>query len=122
MTGGNYLNREQKAIVELICDASVYGTESCGFEPEDKYKTEAIAKRWLGSWGRRGDGAEATDESTPNNETCTPSLSFKKYGAEGDIDVLRLEWRTRYACESLDDGDARQPSAHWGFFTWFIIM
>jgi hypothetical protein len=47
-----------------------------------------------------------------------PSLKYLKYDTDRkDIDILRLEWRTKYACSPEDT-----PSQHWGFFTWFIIM
>ena len=35
-------------------------------------------------------------------------------------DVLRLQWRTKYACE--DAAGAAAGSKSWGFFTWIILM
>jgi len=35
--------------------------------------------------------------------------------------VLKLEWRTKQACEQQAGGDG-DGGSHWGFFTWFIIM
>ena len=52
------------------------------------------------------------------------TLLFKSYGAEaagGEADVLRLEWRTKYACESVE-GEGPGKRGSWGFFTWFLIM
>jgi autophagy-related protein 27 len=34
--------------------------------------------------------------------------------------VLRLEWRTKYACE--DAAGSAAGSKSWGFFTWIILM
>jgi hypothetical protein len=51
------------------------------------------------------------------------SLRFCGYDIEDGpkdkkIRTLRLEWRTKYACENVND----DGGSHWGFFTWFIIM
>ena len=59
------------------------------------------------------------DEIPAANET---SLKFLKYGpdiADDTVDLLRLEWRTKYACE---DAPKENVSTGWGFFTWFILM
>jgi hypothetical protein len=51
------------------------------------------------------------------DEIGQPSLKFISYEGEGDIDILKLKWYTKHACED----DAVKPR-HWGFFTWFLIM
>ena len=52
-------------------------------------------------------------------------LHFISYGVSNDDeDVLRLTWNTPHACEDTKDeaGDGTKKGAHWGFFTWFIIV
>jgi autophagy-related protein 27 len=91
LNGGIYDSRKQKAVVEFICDPNWTGVE----------------KRSL-------------DDRSDNT---TSSLTYIKYDYNlpgSDMDVLHLEWRTKYVCES-QGGDGAQRS-HWGFFTWFLIM
>lgn len=45
-------------------------------------------------------------------------MSLKYSGYEEN--VLKLEWRTKQACEQQAGGG--DGGSHWGFFTWFIIM
>lgn len=52
------------------------------------------------------------------------SLQYVSFG-QGDDDsyILKLEWRTRYACDNYKrDNDEKAAGGHWGFFTWLIIM
>lgn len=57
-------------------------------------------------------------------------MIWESYAANDadNMDVLRLTWHTKYACENADDindGDddgKSDSSAGWGFFTWFIVM
>lgn len=102
--GGVYAGRAQKAVVELLCDRALTGLEG-EIVPQDRYKSD------------KRDG----DAPPPTNATA---LLWKAYGPEGDADVLRLEWRTKYACESAaEEGEETGgPTTHWGFFTWFIIV
>jgi hypothetical protein len=97
--------RPQKAIVEFICDRARTGLEHLP-TPEDPYE-EGKDKR---AEEDGGDGGEGDDG--------TPSLEFVRYDTDGkDADVLRLRWRTKYACE-----DTSPVAEHWGLFTWFLIM
>ncbi|KAI9810722.1 MAG: hypothetical protein M1827_006060 [Pycnora praestabilis] len=113
MQGGRYpfdlkLNREQRAVVEFLCDKERTGNEG------------SVAEERISM----GKGEEGGAKRDGGNED--PSLQFVSYGPQDDIDVLRLEWRTKYACEGhKDDGGdegSKSPSGHWGFFTWFIII
>jgi hypothetical protein len=91
--------RPQKAIIEFLCDKSRTGLENLP-NPEDQY-----------------DEVEKREEGEAENDG-TPSLEYVRYDTDGkDADVLRLRWRTKYACES-----DTPPGEHWGFLTWFIIM
>ena len=98
--GGKYNGKKQKAVIEFQCDKTRTGNEG------NTYDTEA-----------KGD-----DEK----EVETPSLTFVSYATvEGKeaMDVLRLDWKTKYACEDFEeDVDDGNKSASWGFFTWFILM
>jgi len=100
----NGKNRPQKAIVELVCDRTRTGLENLP-KPEDGYD-EVV---------RRRDEEKAGDDGTP-------SLEFTGYTSEEEIDVLRLNWRTEYACEDSKDKENKSKSGRWGFFTWFIIV
>lgn len=77
--------KEQKAVVEFICDK-----DKTGLEGQERY-------------GKVIDGAK--------------SLKYLSY--EGG--VLKLEWRTKQACEQQASGGGYGGS-HWGFFPWFIII
>ncbi|QUC21876.1 uncharacterized protein UV8b_06117 [Ustilaginoidea virens] len=124
--------REQKAIVELLCGDNE-GTEGEWDGSEDKY-----SKR-----GRRDDGKheggsddDGKDKSFPEHQLKKKdaALIWESYGPEKDGDVLRLTWRTKYACEKKRDGEdggdgggdggghGGDASAHWGFFTWLVIV
>jgi autophagy-related protein 27 len=108
MNGGfkkadNGKSRSQKAIVEFLCDKSRTGLENLP-KPEDPYEDVKDKREEEGDEKEEDDG--------------TPSLEFMQYDTDGkDSDILRLQWRTKYACE-----DAIPVVEHWGFFTWFLIM
>jgi hypothetical protein len=106
--GGSYNGRKQKAVVEFLCDPEVEGTE----------EEEGV----LDVYRREDKVGNAGNETTTRG---TKALVFKKYGpegAKGEVDVLTLEWRTKYACESVSGGGGGKEKGSWGFFTWFIIM
>lgn len=74
---------------------------------------------------KREEGGE-DEENGDGEEEDDASLKFLSYKSEGEgknaIDVLRLNWRTKYACEDEIEKTPTSSSNHWGFFTWFIIM
>lgn len=101
---------EQKAFIEFICDPEKTGNE--GFEETERSEDDEVDKR------------EDGDEELPNPQDEGKSLKFISYKQEkikGSTyaDVLRLEWRTKYACEDVMDMPTKSG---WGFFTWFIIV
>lgn len=109
LNGGKYSGRTQQAIIDFICDPEFVGTEG-DFKPKDGYKNSKRAE-------------EAVEEKAGN----ATAITFISYDAVDKIDTLKLEWKTKYACENVDDGDDATPGSgtstrHWGFFTWFIIM
>lgn len=95
----NGKKKTQKAIVEFECDQERTGLENLP-DPEDQYP-EKIRR---------------------DEDDGSPSLEFLKYKEEDDVDVLRLKWRTKYACENTKKEQDKEKGQHWGLFTWFIIM
>lgn len=66
----------------------------------------------------RDDPMKRRDES---DSTRARSLKFKSFDlTEDDKYLLKLEWKTRYACDDYQRG--KNGSSHWGFFTWMIII
>ncbi|KAI9761778.1 MAG: hypothetical protein M1840_001697 [Geoglossum simile] len=114
--GGWYNKRKQKVIVEWLCDKSLEGTEGLdGNDNGDDGEERRLRTREEGEGGDDGDGKWVEGG---------PSLIIKNYGPltpGADEDVLRMEWRTKYACEDMKNSDSG-TSGHWGFFTWFIII
>lgn len=118
--------RKQKAVVEFICAperTGLEGEDGAG-EEEEKEKEEDGEENKRRKTRRDdeddGEGKEKEDDGR--------SLRFISYGRaedDDDIDVLRLEWLTKHACDggAADDGGSEETkSRHWGFFTWFIIV
>ncbi|RDL35461.1 Mannose 6-phosphate receptor [Venustampulla echinocandica] len=93
--------RRQRAVIEFLCDREKTGLENLP-EPKDTYDK----------------GKEKRAEDAPEEETdLTPSLTFDSYDTEGDEDTLRLEWRTKWACEDSKKQQDEANRSHWGFFT-----
>ena len=102
--------RYQKAIVEFICDKTRTGLEHL-YDPEDKY-TEKVKRE------ESDKEKDEVDENDPNSS----SLEFFDYDQAGEVDILRLRWRTKYACEDSKEKQDAEKAGHWGFFTWFILV
>jgi hypothetical protein len=117
--GGKYAGKPQKAIVEFLCDTSVSGNE--GFEDE---KGGAIDPRAYGRMQRRDDKDDGDEEPDLPDLDKGKNLKFLSYKEEGENEVLRLQWKTKFACENAKDAKDpdQEKSAGWGFFTWFIII
>lgn len=114
---------DQRAIIEFVCDKERTGLggdekddgehedDKDGDEKDDGDKKEEKLRR-------REEGDKGKCEDSDND------LRFCGYQQEQDgkdkkVKTLRLEWRTKYACE---DAPADAQGAHWGFFGWFFIM
>ncbi|KIY02461.1 uncharacterized protein Z520_02600 [Fonsecaea multimorphosa CBS 102226] len=116
LNGGNYNHMKQKAVVQLTCDKDRTGNE-------EKRKRSRKQKK-------RDDDGEDSDKDKDKNkdeveQPSTSSLEFVSYGqVEGKdkVEVLRLNWRTKYACEDYADSDEATRKSGWGFFTWFILI
>ncbi|KAM0249174.1 hypothetical protein ACHAQJ_009154 [Trichoderma viride] len=128
--------RDQKAVIEFLCDPDKTGTEG-EWASEDEYEKAPATKRRAeddkkekddkgGDEGDKDDdGKDSSVEHQLKNENA--ALVWEDYAKEKDSDVLRLTWYTKYACEKRDGGkdDDNEPgnsSASWGFFTWFVII
>lgn len=134
--------RKQRAIIEFVCDQERTGLEGLVEDGETKQAggssalargapDEATADEDKDDDGEEGDGSRSPDDDDDKGkDDDRRSLRYISYGATSDDiaeDTLRLEWRTKYACEGMRDGGKEdQPrksgSGHWGFFTWFIIV
>lgn len=100
--GGNY-TREQRAVVDFVCDMERTGLET---------------------------GEDKKDEK----DAVEGSLKFVSYGNADDakVDTLKLEWRTKVACEEFakgggdkgggDKDGGKGETSNWGFFTWLFVM
>lgn len=117
--GGKYAGRPQKAIVEFLCDKDVTGNE--GFDTEDAAADFSEYRRMRRRADDSDDDGKKPDLPDPD---AKKNLKFVSYKDEGDTDVLRLKWKTKYACENAADaGDPEdEEEGGWGFFTWLIII
>ncbi|KAI1374766.1 autophagy-related protein 27 [Hypoxylon crocopeplum] len=141
--------RDQRAIIEFICDRKRNGTEGEYDPADDKYESgdDPTMRRMNpllfraededggdggegdGSDGDNGDGGDEMPKDVQLGVENDPSLIFNSYeplADDSNVDVLRLTWLSSYACEERDDDGSddgpEQPSPHWGFFTWLVIL
>ena len=120
--GGKYPETKEgkphKAIVEFICDPELTGNEGFGDAKEKRLVSMAEGEG-------EGDGDKGEDEITLPDLDKGKSIQFVSFKAEGEEQtmVLRLNWKTKYACEGAEKAPPA-PKKHnsWGFFTWFLIM
>lgn len=118
--GGMWNKKEQQAIIEFICDKEWEGTE--GFDE----KSKAMDIDSYGSMSKREEpeDGEGEDDSPLPDLDKGKALQFISYKEEKDaVGVLRLKWKTKYACEgAADKKPSGDKSKGWGFFTWFLII
>lgn len=103
LRGGEYLKKKQKAIIEFLCSSD-------GDKATEKRDDE------------KGEDKEDDKEDDKSHEEMDDGHGGRlKYISYDDAEgVLRLEWKTRHACEdALDSGG---KSGGWGFFSWFFFM
>lgn len=108
LNGGTYGKKNQQAIIQFKCDKDRTGNEG----------NEDAASRL-----RRRDDKD--DDNQDGKIDDKNSLSFVSYGPEegkADMDILRLDWRTKYACEDYIENDSSDKKGGWGFFTWLIVL
>lgn len=112
----------QKAIIEFLCDRTTDGKDTeVDDRPEDvdAGKKERLRRREeVGDDKKEGDGDEKKGDET---EKPKSPLQFLSYKEEDNSGVLRLEWRSKFACEDAVNA-SKDGSARWGFFTWLLIV
>ena len=123
--GGHFGKKNQMAIIEFQCDLD--RSENEGFDAADGQTISAHSSDLLNIGGARAmdRGNLAKADAEDEKEDDGKSLTYVSYGSTNDkTDLLRLNWRTKYACEDFeeDEDDSPGQSSHWGFFTWFVIM
>lgn len=124
LNGGRYpldksSGQQQKAIVEFQCDPDRTGLEGLNGDSRDKIDDEKEER------SKRAEGEKEGDKDGEKEDPKdAASLTLVSYRTEGeDIAVLRLNWKTKYACEGQTDHKPSAPKSNsWGFFTWFLIM
>jgi len=104
--------KRQKAIIEYLCDRTTDGKDT---EMDDRPE-DPDSEKEDGKLRRRAD----------DDEKKAGPLKFVTYKDEDikgeNFGVLRLEWRTSFACEDSVDAPRGDSAASWGFFTWMIII
>ncbi|KAF2148443.1 hypothetical protein K461DRAFT_282899 [Myriangium duriaei CBS 260.36] len=122
--GGKYPEksggRTQRAIVQFECDKDRTGNE-------EVVKEEGMVERREEKEGDKDGDKEGDkdkeDDGKDEDKEKDRSLTFVSYKAEDEVDVLRLNWRTKYACEEVPaDDDEGNESKGWGFFGWLFII
>jgi hypothetical protein len=109
------------AVIEFQCDPDRTGLEDfANFDEENSDDESEDGKRR----SRRAEEEDGNDEDGGDKKHAgNRSLQFKSFGAVDDKSyVLRLDWKTKYACENYVRDNPKPSSGHWGFFTWLIIM
>jgi hypothetical protein len=126
--GGIYANIDNQAIIEFVCDRNRTGLEENEIDDGKKDSDSEDGDKGKDKDGEGKDGKDQNLRRRNEDTGCgdsNASLRFCKYGIDElekgkKVRTLRLEWRTKYACE--DTPAEPSESSSWGFFTWFIIM
>lgn len=145
LRGGKYPHnkkngKKQKALIEFICDRNRTGTEGTNLDgrdtedEKDKEEEEKRMRRLAKKLRVRADDEEEDDDDEDGDDDDdgdddeekpdkSKALQFVSYKEEDGLDVLRLTWYTKFACDDGGKDDSgSSKSEHWGFFTWLIIM
>lgn len=122
LDGPSKERRDQQVVIEFLCDQDKEGNEG-EWDSEDKY--ERMVRREDNKDGQddeSGNDGESSIEHQLKKDNAT--LIWESYKQEKDIDVLRMTWHTKHACENKRDGedDDGSSSGSWGFFTWVFLM
>jgi hypothetical protein len=135
LAGGEYVDKDKKkkdarAVIEFQCDPDRSGLEglaSAANESSEEEEEEETRRRLVvrADEGDKDKDKDKDKEKTGPNDGSDPSrsLQFESFGpADDNSYVLKLKWRTRYACDNYVRDRKGDGSSHWGFFTWLIIM
>ncbi|KAF3395615.1 Autophagy-related protein 27 [Talaromyces pinophilus] len=112
------------AIIDFQCDPNRTGLEGLKNDDDlDQATDSKLRRREDSDEGKDGD-KEGEDKPAPK----TSSLTFQSFNLVDDKEgfVLRLDWKTKYACEDYKrenpGSGGGSGGGHWGFFTWLIII
>ncbi|KAI9932129.1 hypothetical protein MW887_009638 [Aspergillus wentii] len=126
LSGGEYVDEEKKkkdasAVIEFKCDPDRSGLEGLETAEDLEMRLRARAESNTGMDMQQNNGTGGDGETV---DPANTSLQFKSFGPGDDNSyVLKLDWRTKYACDDyLKDNPGEASSNHWGFFTWLIII
>ncbi|KAL8365625.1 hypothetical protein RB595_004441 [Gaeumannomyces hyphopodioides] len=143
LQGGQFQDRKQKAVVELLCKDTVEGTEGeidpdkdlSKPSPAEKLttttKTSVVVPTAAALHVARADGDDKNKDKQVPVQIKKPdaTLIWESYGPSeedpGSADALKLTWYTKHACEKRSGGGGgigKDDSKHWGFFTWIVIL
>lgn len=116
---------DQRAIIEFVCDTERTGLE--GDEKDDGEHEEDPKDDDKKDDGKKEQKLRRREDDNGKCQDSKSSLRFCGYAKETPkkdsvVQTLRLEWRTKYACENVRDVPSDDKSSHWGFFGWFFIM
>lgn len=132
--GGTYMKQNQMAIIDMQCDPERTGNEKSPVKEgkggeDEKLRSSAIDPRDESKHDDDDgdDNDDDNDDEENDNENSLRFVSYKEEDEKKGIHVLRLDWRTKYACQSYEEDDDEGTGKggkgrRWGFFTWFIVM
>ncbi|KAF2641939.1 hypothetical protein P280DRAFT_468427 [Massarina eburnea CBS 473.64] len=103
----------QRAIIEMVCDPERTGLEG---DEKDNGEHEEDGEDNESRRLRTKDVSGKCEDSDKSLRFC--GYELEEPAKDKKVQTLRLEWRTKHACENVEDGSG----SHWGFFTWFIII
>ncbi|KAL2818351.1 autophagy-related protein 27 [Aspergillus granulosus] len=127
---GKRKRKDASAVIEFECDPGRSGLEGLVEEASEQMLRVREEGEGEGDGGDEKDG-EGDGEGGGDDEGKVPfddgsrperSLQYKSFDKEDDGSyVLRLNWKTRYACDNYALSH-ENSSGHWGFFTWLILI
>ncbi|KXT04474.1 hypothetical protein AC578_8716 [Pseudocercospora eumusae] len=117
LQGGMYEKEPHKAIVTMICDKEWEGTE--GFDKDPKM----MGFDAYSAMSKREDDKDGDEKEEPLPDLDKgKALQYVSFKLEKDVRVLRLDWKTKHACEGEAAKTPSSSKGGWGFFTWFLII
>lgn len=119
--GGKSDQKDQYAIIDFLCLAQGDNEET------RRRRRRRLADNESGD----GSGSDGEDEDWKKLEEADDGhggkITFESYTDEtnkkGKVEgILRLNWETKYGCESAAEDAPQESRGGWGFFSWFFVM